>query len=846
MPKPYDTRLVMMVAQNWFETGENQFCKLVPVVYVDGERPEKGDFPNDGEIWWMLTARSAMLAQPGHLVVGIVEDAVRFDEFDSSASRYQVKIHTVQEVDAKDGMQVLDLTGGAIASLQELVAGGFRLEQAVRPTPVVMVRWRGHVYGPFTASSDQRPGAAARPGYALFPADTAGMTVFEIDEATFNNAAKGHRVAVSDDVSVTSHRRAESFQLQPVKLDFLLASGFERVLATNPGKLVLEPLDRKLVRYARQCLTRSKRQQLQALLSELEVNGREVENAQALMEAIQHARGTAEKENAALDSVAEALLKSGLLGDDRLAKAEQAFAQKYVEERTAELQAKIETAIGERKRALQQIEVQLKGLEATMQKERNQRVAKLDEELSTLRQQGLQSIAAERAEFERKKAELERQEGVLKKNLAQVTEELRNAGDEVVNRFLTIAPLLGALHTGGAPRHTEPAEVAKAAPVVDAVFELPAFVRSPKPATEDGSQLTEHAFLERFQRVVEESGFAYRMLDLHRFHLSVKCGDVTVLGGPSGTGKSSLPALYSHALLGSEDQRPGCLMVNVSPSWMDTRDLLGHLNTLEGRFYPAETGLFQHLVCSQEEFAATGNSTGMYLTCLDEMNLSQVEHYFSDLMMALERSGEERAIQCFAREAARSGSTFLSWARVRLSPSVRFVGTVNFDETTRLLSDRFLDRVNLIRLNSPALPGAAGSSGQLAKADGRMVTLADFERWRADKALPPELGGLLDQMRPLLTELGCAMSPRVYRAVCRFVSSSEGVMAASKAFDVQVAQRVLPKVRSLVTHKQMDAVDGLLRMMEQGSVCAFDESLPMLREARDAAGQRAWSLEEPA
>jgi hypothetical protein len=243
MPKPYDTRLVMMVAQNWFETGENQFCKLVPVVYVDGERPEMGDFPNDGEIWWMLTARTATLAQPGHLVAGLVEDAVRFDEDDQSASQYQVKIHTVQEVDAKDGMQVLELAGGAIASLQELVAGGFRLEQAVRPTPAVLVRWRGKVYGPFTISIDQKAGASARPGYSLFPTDASGMTVFEIEESVFNSAAKGHRVAVSDEVSVTSRRRAESFQLQPVKIDFLLASGFERVLATNPRKLVLEPLD---------------------------------------------------------------------------------------------------------------------------------------------------------------------------------------------------------------------------------------------------------------------------------------------------------------------------------------------------------------------------------------------------------------------------------------------------------------------------------------------------------------------------------------------------------------------------------------------------------------------------
>ena len=150
-------------------------------------------------------------------------------------------------------------------------------------------------------------------------------------------------------------------------------------------------------------------------------------------------------------------------------------------------------------------------------------------------------------------------------------------------------------------------------------------------------------------------------------------------------------------------------MVNINPSWMDTRDLLGHMNTLEGRFYPAESGLFQHLVHAQAEHEARGAATGLYLACLDEMNLSQVEHYFSDLMMVLERSGTARVIQCFSREGAGSNCPFRDWGRVTLSPALRFIGTVNFDETTRLLSDRFLDRVNLIRLKSAALSGDVGA-----------------------------------------------------------------------------------------------------------------------------------------
>jgi hypothetical protein len=329
--------------------------------------------------------------------------------------------------------------------------------------------------------------------------------------------------------------------------------------------------------------------------------------------------------------------------------------------------------------------------------------------------------------------------------------------------------------------------------------------------------------------------------------MSIKCSEITVLGGPSGTGKSSLPSLYSKALLGEEAEngRPGCLMVNVNPSWMDTRDLLGHMNSVDGRFYPAESGLFQHLLYAQEEFRARGRATGLYLTCLDEMNLSQVEHYFSDFMMVLDREEPGRIIQCFSPESSSGSCPFRHFSRLQVPSSVKFIGTVNFDETTRLLSDRFLDRVNLIKLTSGALPvvSRSGRKSQLA-VTGRMATLADFESWQTEVALPTELGSLLDSMRPLLNQLGCPLSPRAYRGICRFVGSSTRIMPAPIAFDVQIAQRIIPKIRSLITKRQLESLDALRVLMNTSDACPFEESLPLLDTVRDAAGARAWDLEE--
>jgi hypothetical protein len=843
MTKPYDTRLIMMVAQEPFLAGEyqNQFCKLIPVAYVDGEIPDPADFPNDGEIWWMLTVQSAMLAQPGRLIVGQIEDAQRYEQFNPESSQYQVKLHSVQEVDARIGVQVVELPGAAIDSIQQLVEGKFRVEAKARPTAAVWVRWRGMVSGPFSVTADQKSSVTPSGSYSLQPLDQTGLAVFELEEREFDSAVAQYRIAISHEVSGNSTRRIQTSKLNRVKCDFVLNEGIERVLQTGPSKRVLEPLNRRLLQYARQLLSRAKRQQLSSLLSELDQLGKEQPDYENLAVSIRQASGMADSHSAALSAVAEALLHSGLIGKP-LEETAKAYAQRWVEDRTAELQAKAEAAAKDYKRRVDQMELDLKNLESNYQVERAKRISSLEADLIEMRSQALRSVENERAEIEQKKAELERQEGVLKNNLAQVTHELRSAGDRVVNQFLTIAPLLGVFksETTGTSARTDDSVSKNDS---EGSFELPAYVRALGPLGVPATQLSEEAFVSRFRDLVKRSGFEYRTNDLLRFHLSVKCGDLTVLGGPSGTGKSSLPILYGRALLGeSIHDRPGCLMVNVNPSWMDSRDLLGHVNTLERRFYPSETGLFHRLVCSTEEFRIVKERSGIQIACLDEMNLAQVEHYFGDLMLVLERTGDERSIQCFAPEAVRPDSKIQSWARIPVSPAIRFVGTVNFDETTRSLSDRFFDRINLIRLSSVALPGT-GSPPDLAHATGPLVTVADFDRWRSDKALPTALGGLLDEMRPILAELGCPLSARTYRAICRFVASAEGLLAVEAAFDYQVAQRILPRLRTLASRRQIDAADRLDRLMQSGRA-PFEESKPLLQDLREGVSRDLWSIDD--
>ena len=840
-----DTPIIMMVAQAPFETDLNQFCKLIPLAYADGTKADPQDFPNDGEIWWMLTAYTSRLAEPGQLVVGTLEFATRYEAHVPASSRYQVGRESVQSLNLEVGLEVLAIAGDAIENVEELVVRGFRLDLTTPPTRAVMLQWRSNYYGPFITTRVVTGTQNASQGYAFSPAHADGLTIYEVDQGTFAESTREFRLLFQENISLSDDRRSETYDLTEVRHDLVIAAGYERLLARNPHRLIIEAIDRKLQRFAKNCLTRAKRKQFTQLLDELEITGRETENAQDLVQAIGRAKSVTEKQDASLNAVAAALLNSGILGEDRIAKAEQSFALKYVEERTAELQAKVEQSLTAKRAELHKLEGEQKREQANLLKEKADRLAQLEKDIAAERKRALQQMDAEKEDFLRQKAELQRQQGLLRENLEKVTKDLREAGDEVVNRFLTIAPLLEAMNPStrqpfADQRLSGPKEAASDPVAVE--FQMPAYISGTSAVT---SALQEEAFFERFKEVVQASGFTFRPLDLQRFHLSVKCGDLTVLGGPSGTGKSSLPALYAQALLGEEASRmrPGCLMVNVNPSWMDTRDLLGHMNTLDGRFYPAESGLFQHLVYAQKEHEVRGSATGIYLTCIDEMNLSQVEHYFSDFMMVLERSGPARTVQCFSSETAGKNCPFKKCGVVTLSPALRFVGTVNFDETTRVLSDRFLDRVNLIRLTLAGLPGVAGTGATLATTTGRMVTLADLDSWRNDSALPAELGTLLDQMRPLLAQMGCPLSPRVYRGICRFVGSAAPLMKREKAFEVQVAQRIVPRIRSLITSRQLKGLDGLLQILNQSTACAFEESIPLLEEIRETMSGRNWELE---
>lgn len=127
-----------------------------------------------------------------------------------------------------------------------------------------------------------------------------------------------------------------------------------------------------------------------------------------------------------------------------------------------------------------------------------------------------------------------------------------------------------------------------------------------------------------------EKNFYFDDDTLFNFHCCLKTKPFTILYGPSGTGKSKIAELYADYICSKNGLylKNHLCFVPVRPNWTSPSDLVGFYDYLNGAFIPSEFYDFMK--------KAEGDSTNPYFIILDEMNLSVVEHYFSDFLACIE------------------------------------------------------------------------------------------------------------------------------------------------------------------------------------------------------------------
>ena len=312
---------------------------------------------------------------------------------------------------------------------------------------------------------------------------------------------------------------------------------------------------------------------------------------------------------------------------------------------------------------------------------------------------------------------------------------------------------------------------------------------------------------------------------VYAYHTALKnstMSPLTVLAGVSGTGKSQLPKQYAN--FGGINFHD----VAVKPDWDSPSSLFGFFNSIENKF--AATELLRALNQMQDEHSDCRNQ--MLLILLDEMNLSHVELYFSDMLSKLESRRGDKAVFLPFDLGAGAKEQF----KLKINRNVLWTGTMNEDETTKSLSDKVIDRSTLItfprpeELHSRVLKNAEAYNGL-------KLNIQTWAMWLNNKVveqLPEkrmkEYKSYIQDINLALEPVGRALGHRVWQGIedyiCNYPLLIEQVRSKKKnsgdiddlmnrAFTEAVAFKVIPKLKGLETsgdyaEKCMSKIQGII------------------------------------
>lgn len=256
---------------------------------------------------------------------------------------------------------------------------------------------------------------------------------------------------------------------------------------------------------------------------------------------------------------------------------------------------------------------------------------------------------------------------------------------------------------------------------------------------------------------------------------ALRTQQLTILWGRPGTGKTSLPRAVAEAI------QAECVCVQVQSNWTDNQDLLGFYNIVDKRY--VSTQFLDALV------DASNHPEQMYIILLDEMNLSNVEYYFSEMLNVFtwdkpytlhlyskrlmenankdlkEAKTQEEQEKEVSKLAAILENMCIYPPEFTIPKNVRFVGTLNTDATTKTISPKVIDRSCLIELQTILDVSDEKKEESLPKElalDGdKVVVKADKFEIKKSSDANKEFKQIIQQIRKTLSKADISVSNRI-------------------------------------------------------------------------------------
>lgn len=357
--------------------------------------------------------------------------------------------------------------------------------------------------------------------------------------------------------------------------------------------------------------------------------------------------------------------------------------------------------------------------------------------------------------------------------------------------------------------------------------------------------ISELKWLENMASKIEDYGFVFPKRLIYSFHtslLSNAMSPLVVLSGVSGTGKSKLPELY--AKIGGLF----FLLVSVQPDWDSPSSVFGYHNPINNKYNA--TSILQFMVQMQgdnglndlSENNVVDLSQHMGIVLLDEMNLAYVELYFSDMLSKFEK--KRNSLEKEYVELDLHGGEFF---KIELTDNLMWVGTMNEDESTKTLSDKVIDRGNILRFPKPESFVKYKANNQIESSGKILKSL--WSTWKNKVSTPKISSDLVDEYRGVVEEINNhlqksnrTLGHRVWQAIELYIYShpmqnritkQNERQIGNKIFEEAIVYKVIPKMRGIETSNSSSSrketinpvLDTLKTYVTEGFKVDFDKAV---------------------